>query len=250
MILGDANCILRLPKAALRNFDEWTQQDSDILAHLIQVQKQIQQSRWNKADVRFKIKGDQLLDHAFPEFEDFVFAAVYLRQLIAKKDSLLEDAITRYCRFVDCQTRPAWLQYELAAFKSVLDGPTFILPGCTVRELFDAFMYGAALFHKIPNVGDPKRKRFHDIYDMQPRHTLLYALHMSLKTLMNNVGSVTVVIYRDYSNWLHDYGLPLPDTRWHDRLFEVEVPAYPVAAPTRGGVTGFLRSTFACRRSK
>ncbi len=231
IILGDPNGILRLSKAALRNSADWTQLDSDILAHLIQVQKQIQQSRWNKADVRFTTQGGQLLDHSFPEFEDFVFAAVYLRQLIAKKDSLLEDAVNRYCRFVDCQIRPAWVRHELAAFKGSLDGPAFMLPGYTVRELFDAFMYGAALLHKIPDVGDPKRKRFLDIYDNQPRHTLLYALHMSLKTLMNHVGGVTVVIYRDYSHWMHDYKLPLPDTRWHDRLLQVKADAEPGAAP-------------------
>ena len=235
IILGDPNGILRLPKAALRNAGDWTQLDSDILAHLTQVQGQIQQSRWNKADVRFATQGDQLLDHSFPEFEDFVFAAVYLRQLIAKKDNLLEDAVNRYCQFADCQIRPVWMLPQLAAFKRTLDGPTFMLPGYTVRELFDAFMYGAALLHKMPDVGDPKRNRFLEIYDGQPRHRVLYALHMSLKTLMNHVSAITVVIYRDYSHWLHDYGLPPPDTRWHDRLFEIKAHAEAVTTPGPGG---------------
>lgn len=199
--------------------------DSDILAHLIQVQSQIQHSRWNKSNVRFAVQEDQLLDHSFPEFEDFVFAAVYFRQLIARKDSLLRDAVNRYCRFIDCQIRPEWVQHELAAFNSILDGGVYMLPGFTVRELFDAFMYGAALLHKMPPVGNPKRQQFLDIYDKQPRHKLLYALHMSLKTLMNHVGGVTAVIYRDYSHWLRDYGLPLPDTRWHNKLFEIKATA-------------------------
>ena len=56
-------------------------------------------------------------------------------------------------------------------------------------------------------------------------------IHMSLKTLMNHVGAIAVVIYRDYSHWLHDYGLPLPDTRWHDRLFEIKAQAEQGAAP-------------------
>jgi hypothetical protein len=150
IVLGDPRSILQLPKAALRNPADWTQLDSDILAHLIQVHRQIQQSRWSKADVRFTTQGGELLDHSFPEFEDFVFAAVYLRQLIAKKDRLLEDAVNRYCRFVDCQIRPAWGRTELAAFKGALNSPAFMLPSYTVRELFDAFIYGAALLHKIP----------------------------------------------------------------------------------------------------
>ena len=225
IVPGDAEGILALPKAPLRNAQEWTQLDSDILAHLIQVQKQIQHSRWNKAHVRFTTRGNQLLEHSFPEFEDFVFAAVYLRQLIAKNDSLFEDAIDRYCRFVDCDTRVCWVRHELQRFNSVVNDAAFMLPAYTVRELFDAFMYGAALLHKMPAVGDPKRRRFLDIYDKEPRHRTLYALHMSLKLLMNHVGAVTIVVYRDYAHWLHDYSLPLPDTRWHDKLFEIKAPA-------------------------
>jgi len=223
--LGDPTGILRLPKAALRNSGDWTQLDSDILAHLIQVQSQIQHSRWNKAELRFTTQGDQLLEHSFPEFEDFVFAAVYLRQLIAKNDSLMSDAVARYTRFVDCRIRPAWVQRELVAFNRALDGPTTMLAGYTVRELFDAFMYGAALLHKIPEPADPKRRRFLDIYDKEPRHTLLFELHVSLKTLFSHVSNVTVVIYRDFLHWLHDYGLPLPDTRWHSQLFEIKTIA-------------------------
>jgi hypothetical protein len=222
IILGDPAGILRLSKAPLRNPGDWTQLDSDILAHLIQVQSQIQHSRWNKAKVNFVRQGDQLLDHSFPGFEEFVFAAVYFRQLIAKRDRLLDDAVTRYCRVVDCQIRQAWVRHELATFNGVLDGGTPTLPGHTVRELFDAFMYGAALLHKIPPPSDTTRQRFLDIYDKTPRHALLFALNMSLKTLMNSVSGITVVIYRDYSHWLTDYGLPRPDTRWHNNLFEIK----------------------------
>ena len=225
IILGDPNGILCLPKAPLRNPNDWTQLDSDILAHLIQVQSQIQHSRWNKSDIRFTVQGDKLLDHSFPEFEDFVFAAVYFRQLIAQKDSLLEDAVTRYCRFVDCQIRPTWVQHELVSFNNALASNAVMMPGYKVRDLFDAFVYGAALMHKIPRVGDPKRQRFLDIYDKLPHHTLLYSLNMSLQTLKNYVANITGVIYRDYSHWLHDYGLPLPDSRWHNKLFEIKPTA-------------------------
>jgi hypothetical protein len=222
IIFGEPNGILRMPKAHLRSPSDWTQLDSDIFAHLIQVQSQIRHSRWNKSEVSFTVQGGKLLDYSFPPFEDFVFAAVYFRQLIAQKDSLLEDAVTRYCRFVDCQVRSTWVQHELASFNDALASDLLMVPGYTMRELFDAFIYGAGLMHKIPRVVDRKRQNFLDIYDKQPRHMLLGALNMSLKTLMNYVGKVTVVIRRDYSHWLHDYGLPRPDTRWHNKLFEIK----------------------------
>lgn len=76
--------------------------------------------------------------------------------------------------------------------------------------------------HKMPDENDPQRQRFLDIYDNQPRHMLLYSLNMSLKLLMNHVGNAAIVIYRDYSNWLHDYQLPRPDTRWHSKLFDIK----------------------------
>jgi len=221
IILGESDSILRLPKAALRNVADWTQLDSDILAHLIQVQSQIQQSNWNKSEIRFESQAGELLDHSFPQLEEFVFAAVYVRQLIADKDRLLEDAVTRFCKFADCPIRPRWLAHELNSFKNVVSGNAFMVPGYTAREVFDAFMYGAGLLHKIPRVEDPKRQRFLELYDKQPRHKLLYSLNMSMKLMMNHVGAVSVVIYRDFSNWLHDYNLPLPDTRWHSQLFTI-----------------------------
>lgn len=221
IILGNLTSILQLPKASLRNPAEWMQMDSDILAHLAQVNWQIQNCRWNKSEILYKMQSETLLDHCFPEFEDFVFAAVYIRQLIAKDDNLLSDAIDIYCKFVDCPIRPSWVRHELLAFNTTLSQYAINLPVCTLRELFDAFMYGAGLLHKIPKVGNPKRVRFLEIYDNQPKQKLFYSLNMSLKLLMNHVSYATAVIYRDYSHWLQDYDLPPPDTRWHSQLFKL-----------------------------
>lgn len=232
IVYGDPRGILRLPKAAIRNQGDWTQCDSDLLAHLIQVQKQIQQSRWNKTDIRFTTQGGRVVDHAFPDFESFVFAAVYFRQLFAKKDRLFRNAIDRYCQFVDCHLRPFWVRHELDAFNALLGGPAYMLEEYSVRELFDAFMYGAGVLHKFPQAGDSDRERFLTIHDKHPRHSVLFALHMSLKSLKNHVGNVALVIYRDYAHWLKEYSLPPPDTRWHERLFKIAGRAKP------GGGTG------------
>lgn len=223
IILGETEGILRLPKAPLLNRGNWTQQTSDVLAHLIQVQSQIQESRWNISKIQFTSQDGLLLDHSFPEFEDFVFAAVYFRQLFGNRDKLLKDAVDRYCQFVDCQIRRGWVRHEFAAFDGILDNGSFTLPDFTVRELFDAFMYGAGLLHKIPTSGEKNRQRFLEICNDHPRHKVLYALNMSLKLLMNHVGRITLVMHRDFSYWLDEYGLPLPDTRWHKSLFKVKV---------------------------
>jgi hypothetical protein len=206
----------------MQNPSNWSQIDSDMIAHYLQVQGQLQRSNWNQSEIRFTSQGDKILDASFPEFADFVFAAVYFRQLTMQKDDLLNDATNRYRAFVDCPIRNAWVHEEQKCFSSQLDGAVLMLPGYTFRELFDAFMYGASLMHKVPRINSSHRARFLQIYDKEPREKVLYALNMSMKTMMNHVGNIAAVLYRDFSNWLHEHSLPLPDVRWHDRLFDVK----------------------------
>ena len=221
MQIGELDEILNLPKATLLNPANWTQRDSDILGHLLQVQSQIQQSRWNKSPIKFTIQGPVLLDHAFPEFEDFVFVAVYFRQLISARDSLLKDAVDRYCRFTGCRIRSQMVRNELESFNKILAMDTFMIPGFTARELFDAFLYGASLMHKVPADNDATRLRFLEICDNLPRHKVLYSLNTTLKDLKNHIGSISAVIYRDFGYWLHNHNLPRPHIRLHENLFAI-----------------------------
>src|SRR5688572_32075398 len=85
VILGDTRSILRLGPAAIKNRAAWTQMDSDILAHFLQVESQIAKSRWCKAKLSMTTQGDKLLDSSFPDFEDFVYAAMYFRQFMLPK---------------------------------------------------------------------------------------------------------------------------------------------------------------------
>lgn len=220
IILGKVGTVLKLPPAKMMNPSDWGQMDSDTIAHYLQVHSQIQRSNWNQSDIRFTSQGDRLLDSSFPDFADFVFAAVYFRQLTMKKDDLLNDAADRYRSFVACPIRNAWIHEEQKQFSSQLDGQAFMLPSYTVRELFDAFMYGASLMHKAPRVNSAHRARFLQIIDNEPREKVLYALNGSMKTMMNHVGNIAAVLYRDFGKWLNDHSLPLPDVRWHDRLFD------------------------------
>lgn len=221
IVLGDAKSVLRLSPAKMLNPGAWSQLDSDIAAHYLQVHGQISRSRWNKSKIEYTVQGGKLLSYEFPPFEDFVFAAVYFRQLIATKDDLLNDAADRYRRFADCQIRTSWIHEEQKRFHSILNDARDLLPGYTVCELFDAFMYGASLMHKAPHIDSKHRTRFLQIYDAEPREQVLYALNMSMKLMLNHVGNIAVVLRRDFAEWLHDHSLPLPDVRWHDRLFEI-----------------------------
>lgn len=222
IVLGDANSVLRLGAAGMKNRSEWSQMDSDVIAHFVQVQRQLSDSHWNKSNIKFTLQGNKLLDSDFPAFEDFVFAAVYFRQFTARKDDLLNDAANRYRKFVDCPIRDSWIHEEQKQFSALLAGKAFMLPGYTVLQVFEAFMYGASLMHKAPDIKSIHRAEFLQIHDNEPREKVLYALNMSMKLMLNHVGNVSIVVYRDFAEWLHEHSLPLPDVRWHDRLFNIQ----------------------------
>jgi hypothetical protein len=78
--------ILALAPAGMKNRPDWRQADSDVLAHFIQVNQQICGPRWHARKNSFKVPGDQLLEAECPDLEQFVFAAVYFRQLFAMRD--------------------------------------------------------------------------------------------------------------------------------------------------------------------
>lgn len=222
IIMGDVRSILQRGPAFMKNQSKWAQSDSDIIAHFLQVYAQIARSRWNRAKVSFTTQAAKLTESDFPEFEDFVYAAVYFRQLILPRDDLFNDAINRYVGFLDCPARLAWIEAERHAFKASLNGKSFpMLAAYTVRELFDAFMYGARLMHASPDPKKPNGDHFLRICDNEPRHEVLYALNISLKLLLNHVGKAAAVIHQDFGTWLTKHNLPRPNVRWHDRLFEI-----------------------------
>jgi hypothetical protein len=237
IILGDPRGLLGRGPADLEDVSRWTKRDSDILAHFLQVCTQIQRSRWYTSEKQFTEQTGATLDVSMPRFEEFVYAAVYFRQLfMKKKDFLLKDAAERYCTHVKCPIRKDWVKHEVDSFNNLLESPTFPFPvkNYTLRQIFDAFMYGAGLMHKIPEDGDAQLTRFLDICDNHPRTRLLYALNVQLQVLMNHVGNIAVVVHQDYAYWQNHHSLPLPDVRWHERLFPEPTDTSSGAAPDRG----------------
>lgn len=225
IIIGDARSVLRIGPVPLKHRGDWHQRDSDLFAHFIQVNRQISKSRWSAAECRFKRQGGRLLEASFPDIEEFVYAAVYFRQLFSRSrsDQLLRNVCERYQHFVSHAGKSIWVAKEQESFAQVLSRPTFMLPDYSAEALVEAFMYGASIFHGIPNEQCPKRKNFRKIIADHDRELVLYALHTSLKQLQNHVSAIAAVVYQDFSNWIPDNNLPLPDVMWHHNLFACQV---------------------------
>ncbi len=219
--LGDVNSVLRLPPPPMLTPENWRQEDSDLAAHLIQVDRQIQNSRWRNFKLSVVISDAEPYEHSIPPFEDFVYAAMYFRQLVVTKDNILNKCVDRYTPFIGDKLRSHWILAEQEQFNASLDDSPLLLKGYSRRDIFDAFMYGASLVHKPPHSRSPHKHRFLKLYDKEPRHIVLFALNSSMHTLLNYVSKITTVLYFDFAKWSSEHDLPRPDIRWHDRLFQI-----------------------------
>ena len=221
---GDPSGLLQRGPAKLEDETRWDKRDSDILAHFLQVHKQLTRSRWYAAKKSFKTQGGELIEASMPDLEQFVFAAIYFRQFTTRKDNLLGDATKRYCSHVACPIRKSWVKSEADAFATALDSPPFPLAekdDPTLRDLFDAFIYGASLVHTVPHENSPTGKLFLKLYDNEPIAKLLYELNVGMEVALNHIGHIAAIVHQDFVHWQHTYSLPLPDVRWHERLFNV-----------------------------
>ena len=77
--------------------------------------------------------------------------------------------------------------------------------------------------HKIPDEQQGHRRRFLDVYDNQPRERVLYVLNTGMLVSLNHVCNIALIIRQDFAHWQQVHSLPLPDVRWHDRLFAVPI---------------------------
>src|SRR5262245_45365728 len=140
IVMHDVDSVLRIGPAGMKNRGDWQQNDSDLFAHFIQVNRQISTSRWSSADCKFTKRGDEFIGGSFAAIEDFVYAAAYFRQLFSRSrnDQLFRRVVDRYTHFADDLGKAAWISAEHSAFKEMLDEPFFMLPDYTVEELIEA----------------------------------------------------------------------------------------------------------------
>lgn len=225
VIVGDSRSVLRLGPAKLKNQADWSQDNSDTIAHFIQVVGQIQTSTWASSKVGFKTKGDELISSDFPSWESFVYATIYFRQLYSVKDKLFKDACKLYYEFVDSPAKASWIQCEQKAFDSVLDMKDAVfIPNRKGREIFEAFLYGALLVHSVSAVAKKHREVFKEIVETHKREHILFGLNGILKDLQNSASAVARVWYQEFADWLSKGLIPKPDLWWHNTLVQTKTP--------------------------
>src|SRR5579862_4971380 len=217
--LGDVRTVLRLPPSPFNNRNGWAQKKSDILAHFLQVSALLSNSSWMKSPCTFTIQGDKVLKSQFASGEAFVYAAVYFRQLYAD-DSLFLEACRIYQEHSGDPAKVFWVKEELESFRRTLAGDCiFSAIRIPLRDLIDAFLYGALLFHGPNKAFKIHRRLFQSVITGHLREEILYSLNMGMTGLCSHASGVAMVLHKDMAHWQHSGWIPAPNVWWHSRLF-------------------------------
>jgi len=223
IVKGDLGTVLRLPPSAFIKRQDWTQKKSDIVAHFIQVSGQISRSTWAKSPCTFTVQGGKVLKSEFASTEAFVYAAVYFRQLYAE-DKLMSQACDIYANHAGDTQKVVWIRNELTTFNSTLAGGCIFYRDLPLRDLMDAFLYGALIMHGPNKASRKHRQRFQSIITNSPREEVLFELYNGLKSLSACASKVASVLYRDIAHWQQNEWIPAPEVWWHYELFGTAIP--------------------------
>jgi hypothetical protein len=221
IIEGNAKSILQLGPSPIKDIQKWRQNDSDILAHFIQVQRQIVESKWAKSKLRIQYTEKHTESATLPEFESLVYASIYFRQLYSENDKLFKLACDTYNRFVDNDAKKQWIKHERKAFDELLNAQIFPFrfQNITNKELIEIFLYGALIIHAPSPINPSNRTKLEQLLKIEPREKIGYGVNSCYKHLLNHVSNVALLIYKDYSYWLNNFNIPKPNIHWHSKLF-------------------------------
>lgn len=137
---------------------EWKQNDSDLLAHFIDVVSLIGGSKWRRAPLKVGITNPA--ESVLPTNEMLIFVGIYFRQLFCD-DQLLNHARNTYARFCDSDSRrqmakagyksavASWNAVPLAfhVYDEKVRRPAKITALPITAQLFNTFLYGAHVLH-------------------------------------------------------------------------------------------------------
>ena len=222
--LGGLHCILALGNSAMKNKDKWMQKDTDTVAHFLQAYEAIHDSSIIKnyqPRITTNENGDTL--HCdIPTMESIVYILVLFRQMIEEK--LFQQAVSRYRKFVDCEHKKCWVEWERDEFLHFLNEcpmQVSIKPmGIDNRQLLDAFFYGSLIAHTDRKVTDKNNIQvFESLYNLPNKEEAIWALWECLQRLARHLSNVAGLIYYDFAYWLETEDILKPSVCWQKNMF-------------------------------
>jgi len=216
----------------MKKRSEWSQRDSDLLAHFFDAVECIKRSSWRSSKISFGITHP--LDTELPTHEQFIFAATCFRRFF-NNDTLAKRSRDTYLRFSNSRTRSLWIDYEYSQAKHCWFNPpplTMAVVGVRPTDfgedvpplgnLFDAFTYGAFVFHSGDHTKSNSYDRLTRLLESCDKNILLGLLHGGLAMLLNHLSHMAHVVYQDYKLWFNEDSLPPPRVHWQHQLLNAD----------------------------
>ena len=213
----DCEYIVQLGPCPICAKEKWSVDKSNTLFNFIQVVRLIWRSSWarKKASVttHFINKEHIVVGSDFPAVESMCAVLTLFRQLYAR-DALMKNACEIYEEHCSNATRKEWVVFCRKEFKQRLDGNPFLffhLQGCSVKQLFNAFLYGTGIVHSPIDRNRANRKTLSMLVKQYGREKVMMAVNESFWMVLKYAVDVFHVVKQDYEYWTEQGGCAKSD---------------------------------------
>jgi hypothetical protein len=214
-IILDAGDIVQIGPCPICAKETWTVDKANTLFNFIQVVRLIWRSSWARKRSTMTIYPGSIIECDFPTVESMCAVLTLFRQLYAS-DALMKRTCQIYVKHSSNETKKQWINFCLQSFEQNIDSDSKFIPlhGCTVRELFEAFLYGTGILHS-PNDRDPRnrenRSRLSEIVRQHGREKVIMAVNESFWMALGYAVDVFHVVKQDYEHWTDQKGCAKSD---------------------------------------
>jgi len=212
---------------SIRNISCFSQKDSDLFAHFIQIIKVLQDSEWYKMPTKVSWHQENGTKANLPSFEHTVFALTCIRQFTGQ-DDLLNRTCNRYKHFIDCVKRENIVKRQ-NDFNKFLDGKIADHSGDTclheyfnnTRQFIDAFLYGALIIHGPEKSNEAKCQRYKQMYlDKKNKVFYLSELNNTIHEILSIASGIAVILQKDFAHWTNQSFVPKPNVFWQTIMWK------------------------------
>lgn len=220
--------ICNSPYQKSHNGMDMSQEESDTIAHFIQLVSVLQKSSWYKHNLTYQenMNGDGENRGDMPSLEQTVLALVYFRQLLDSNDNVLINATNTYKKYSSNEQKNDYINAKRRSVYTLLDRePHFnnvknIVD--TYKTLFNVFLYGSLIIHNPLKVKNTNlRDSFKKIYlNSKLKTASIFELNMFLRNLLSPISMIAVAIQNDFGMWINENKVPAPDIMWQWNMFQ------------------------------
>lgn len=192
--------------------EAWTVDKANTLFNFIQVVRLIWRSSWARKRSTITIYPGSVVKCDFPTVESMCAVLTLFRQLYAT-DALMENTCKIYNEHCNNATKKKWVDFCIEGFRQSLDGnPSFIhLQGCSVKHLFEAFLYGTGIVHSPSDRNRENRNRLFKLVRQHGREKVIMAVNESFWMALKYAVDVFHVVKQDYEHWTEQEGCAKSD---------------------------------------